>query len=139
MYNFSRYIEWPSSYKKGEFVIGVVGESPLYKELVNMARTKKTGNQSFSIKKYASVEQIGKCHIVFVPYKKSSLVSSVAKKVKGSSALVIAEKAGLSAKGAGINFVVKDNRTKFEMNKKALEKRGLKISYKLETLAILVN
>lgn len=139
MYNFSKYIEWPAEYKKGNFVIGIVGDTPLYKELANMARTKKAGNQSFEIKKYSSVSQLEDCHIVFIPYKKSSLLSGVLKKTKNKSTVIVTESKGLAQKGAGINFVVKDYKQKFELNRKELQKRSLKVSYKLESLAILVE
>ncbi|NQX98509.1 MAG: YfiR family protein, partial [Flavobacteriales bacterium] len=48
--NFTKLIEWPASYQKGNFVVGVVGNSPLYAELIKMARTKKVANQSLEIK-----------------------------------------------------------------------------------------
>ena len=139
MYNFSKYIEWPKNYQDGNFVIGIIGDTPLYKELANMARTKKAGSQPFEIKKYSSVSQLDECHIVFLPYKKSNLLPSVVKKTKNKSTLIVTEKEGLAKKGSCVNFVVKKYRQKFELNKKELQKRSLKVSYKLETLAILVE
>ena len=43
--NFTKLIEWPKAYREGDFVVGVVGESPLYTELIKMAKT-KTDNHS---------------------------------------------------------------------------------------------
>jgi hypothetical protein len=42
-------------------------------------------------------------------------------------------------KGSGINFVVKNNRQKFELNKNNVEKYKLKISSNLEALAFSVK
>ena len=52
---------------------------------------------------------------------------------------VITEQNGLMEKGSGINFVVKNNRQKFELNKRNVESHQLKVSANLETLAISVQ
>ena len=36
--NFAKLIEWPESYRQGDFVVGVVGNTPLYLELIKMAK-----------------------------------------------------------------------------------------------------
>ena len=137
--NFTKLVEWPQSYRQGNFVVGVVGESPLYTELVKMSKTKKVANQSLEVKKYANSSEIGKCHIVYVSKAQSESLSSILKKVKSNSTLIISEKQGLVDKGAGINFIVKNNRQKFELNKKNVEKYKLKVSSNLEALAFTVK
>jgi hypothetical protein len=137
--NFTKLIEWPKAYREGNFVVGVVGESPLYTELTKMAKTKKVANQSLQIKKFSSTKDVGKCHILYVSRNQSEEISSVVKKVKSNSTLIITEKQGLVDKGAGINFIVKNNRQKFELNKKNVEKYKLKVSSNLEALAFTVK
>jgi YfiR/HmsC-like len=137
--NFTKLIEWPKSYREGNFVVGVVGESPLYTELTKMAKTKKVANQSLQIKKFSSAKDVGKCHILYVSRNRSEEISSVLKKVKSNSTLIITEKQGLVDRGAGINFIIKNNRQKFELNKKNVEKYKLKVSSNLEALAFSVK
>ncbi len=133
--NFTKLIEWPKSYREGNFVVGVVGESPLYSELSKMAKTKKVANQSLQIKKFDSALNIEKCHILYISKNKSEDISSVIKKIKTNSTLIITEKQGLVDKGAGINFIIKNNRQEFELNKKNVEKYKLKVSSNLTALA----
>jgi hypothetical protein len=137
--NFTKLIEWPKSYREGNFVVGVVGESPLFSELSKMAKTKKVANQSLQIKKFKTTKDIAKCHILYVSRSQSEDISSVLKKVKSNSTLIITEKQGLVDKGAGINFIIKNNRQKFELNKKNVEKYKLKVSSNLEALAFTVK
>ena len=137
--NFTKLIEWPKSYREGNFVVGVIGESPLYTELTKMAKTKKVANQSLQIKKYSSSKDVGKCHILYVSRGQSGEMASLLKKVKSNSTLIITEKQGLVDKGAGINFIIKNNRQKFELNKKNVEKYKLKVSSNLEALAFTVK
>ena len=104
-----------------------------------MAKTKKVANQSLEIIKFEEVNDIAKCHILYVSDNKSQDISSVVKQVKPNSTLIITAKQGLVDKGSGINFVVKNNRQKFELNKKNVEKYKLKISSNLEALAFSVK
>ena len=54
IYNFTKYIEWPESYRQGNFVIGIVGNnSTLVNELKKMATVKTVGNQHLEIKNIA--------------------------------------------------------------------------------------
>jgi hypothetical protein len=137
--NFTKLIEWPSSYREGNFVVGVIGESPLYTELIKMAKTKKVANQSLEIQKFDAVGDISKCHILYVSKNKSNDISSVVSKVKPNSTLIITAKQGLVDRGSGINFVVKNSRQKFELNKKNVENKKLKVSANLESLAFSVK
>ena len=136
IYQFTKYIEWPASYKSGDFVIGIVGESDVVKHLNTMASTKKAGSQNIKIVKYNSAAEIGKCHIVFLTKSKSSEFSAALSKTNSNNTLLITEQAGLARKGSDINFVILDNRQKFELNKSNCSKSGLNVSAGLVQLAI---
>jgi len=139
LYNFTKYIEWPKTYREGSFVIGVFGETPLYRDLSKMAQTKKVANQPLEIKKFPTPQEIAKCHILYVSKNAGSDIYQVLKKIKSNSTLIVTEQHGMVDKGAGINFIVKNNRQKFELNKKNVEKYKLKISSTLEALAFEVK
>lgn len=136
IYNFaSRYIEWPESYKEGGFSIGVLGESPLTNFLNDLASTKKVVNQSIEVKKYSGLSEITKCHILIVPKDRQESIGDIMNKVKNHATLIITEKEGAVKQGSVINFVIVENRQKFEINKTAIEKQELKVSSQLLPLA----
>lgn len=139
IYNFTKYIEWPQSYKEGEFTIGIIGETSLYSELIKMTETKKVANQTLEVKKFESPSDVTKCHILYVCKDKSGNINDIIKKLKNNSTLLVTEDNGLMEKGAGINFIIKDNRQKFELNKGNVEKYKLKVSSNLEALAFTVK
>jgi hypothetical protein len=141
LYNFTKYIEWPQEYKQGDFVIGILGGGAdnLKKELAKLASTKKAGIQNIVIKTFGSVAEIEKCHMLFIPETKSSLLEDASMKCKKTSTLIVTEKDGLAKKGSAINFVVKDNKQNFELNKGNIEKYNLNVSSSLLSLAIQVN
>jgi len=140
LYNFTKYIDWPEKYKEGNFVIGVLGTSTFYNDLTTLLSTKTVGNQKFEIKSYTNVESVaGVCHILFVPIENSAMLPDILKKMKGKSTLIVTEKSGLAKQGSAINFVVENNKQRFELNKSNIEKYNLKVSSTLEALAVKVE
>ena len=138
IYNFSKFIQWPTEYKKGDFVIGVLGNSPVTQHLKSMAASKKVGDQHFSIVRYNKPEDIRRCHILYIPTAQSANLEACKATLAGTSTLIITDKPGLGKNGSGINFLVVDGKPKFELNKSAAEERNLKVSTELAKLAILI-
>ncbi len=138
IYNFSKFIQWPTEYKKGDFVIGVLGDSPVTQHLKTMAVSKKVGNQSFSIINYNTPGDIGKCHILYIPTAYSKWLEECKTSLGGNSTLIITDKPGLGKDGSGINFLIVNGKPKFELNKSAAEERRLKVSTELAKLAIMI-
>ena len=140
IYNFTKYIDWPEKYKEGNFVIGVLGATSFYNDLTALLTKKSVGKQIFEIKSFTNVESIsGNCHILFIPIVNSGMMPDVLKKMKGKSTLIVTEKSGLAKQGSGINFVVDNNKQRFELNKANIEKYDLKVSSTLASLAIPVE
>ena len=139
IYNFTKYIEWPQEYRKETFVIGVLGDTPLTEELTKMAASKKVLGQSILVKKYNSSNDINKCHILYISSGSSTPFSSVVGKIKDFSTLLVTDTPGMASKGSAINFVIMQNRQKFELNESNAAKYKLKVSNSLEALAILVK
>jgi hypothetical protein len=136
IYNFTKYIQWPESYQSGDFVIGVLGNSPIAAELEKLSANKTVGMQKIIVRKFKSADEIGTCHILFLPVTGSNSFEEVQEKLKGKHTLVITEKSGLAQKGSGINFIQQDNKWKFELNESATQSAGLKVSKELSKLAI---
>ena len=140
IYNFTKYIEWPSDYQSGEFTIGILGENEaLYNELNKMSKVKKVSNQSFSIKTFNSISEVSNPHILYIPRDSTEELSKAVTKLKGKSTLIVTEKPGMAKQGSAINFVIVGNRQKFELNKANVLKHNLKVASALENLAVLVN
>ena len=138
LYNFMKYIEWPDA--TGDFVIGVVGESPIKKELVTLSENKKAKGRKIIVKEIQTPDDALTCNMIYIPSAKSSLLRPFLEKVKGRSILVIGEREGLAKKGAAISFVVDDDDAlKFDLNKSVLDSQSLKVANLLLQLAIVVG
>ena len=138
LYNFMKYVEWPTT--EGDFVIGVVGECPVKKELEQLAKNKKAKGRQIVVVNIANAGDALLCNMVYIPSSKSAELRPIYEKVKGRSVLIVAEREGLAKKGAGISFAIDDDDAlKFDINKSTLDSQNLKIANMLMQLGILVG
>lgn len=138
IYNFTRYIEWPAT-NSSEFVVGVLGKSSVYSELLTIAEGRKVGIQTIKVKRFASASEVDNCHILFVSTEASAQVASLSPALISKNTLIITERSGLISKGAGINFVLDEGKQKFQMSKTNMQKTGLKVNAQLADMALLVD
>ena len=136
IYNIIKYINWPESYKTGDFVIGVLGSSKVTVELKKLAATKKVFAQSISVVEFNSTADISKCHVLFISNLSSGLIREALARVGSNATLIISESPGLAASGSAINFILKDETLGFELNEVAIKRRGLQVDSKLKNLSL---
>ena len=140
IYNFATLVDWPTDYRKGNFVIGVYGENDaVYKQLTTKYSGKDIGSKEIKIVKHPSKnENRDKTHILYITEGKSENINSLSNTFSGKSTLLITEKPGYLGKGAVINFVVDQNKQSYEISKPNARKHKLIIASKLANLAVKV-
>lgn len=137
IYAFTKWIDWPDNTKKGNFVIGIIGNNaPLTNQFNLLASEKVVASQKLEIKNLSSVADVSQCQIVYVLSENSAQLPEIYIKSKGTNALIISEKQGLLKQGSGINFVIVENKLKFEVNKLNIEKNNLKVNSQLIELSV---
>jgi hypothetical protein len=137
LYNFTRYFEWSDKKKVGNFVIYVVGKNEnLISELKTLASKKKVGNQDIEVKNSYMFDPSINANIIYLLSDVSKSLTDVASKNKAKSTLVVAESSNACKTGSSINFVVIENKLKFEYSKNNAIKAGLKTNDDIKALAI---
>jgi len=139
IYRFTKYVDWPVNRKNGDFIIGIVGDSPLYDELKSLCANKAFGNQKIIVMKMSPSANSYNCHILFISEEESSSLKKIDKLTAGAPILIITESEGLAHKGSCINFITVDERLKLEINKGNVEQRSLQIASELLELAIIIK
>jgi hypothetical protein len=139
IYNFSRLIEWPPSSRSGNFVIGVFGATEITMELELYTKGKKVGTRDIVIHRYKTLEEISDCHILFVPFERTKRMAEILNQLNGKSTLIITEKTGALNDGAAINFLLVEDKLKFEIKPDNASKYGIKLSAKLQEMSMQSN
>jgi hypothetical protein len=138
IYNFTRYIDWEETSTGNEFVIAVLGSSRVTAPLMEIAKTNTVQSKKITIRHFNNPDEITPCNILFISANPSFPLSSVLSKISKGT-LTISEEAGFAEQGAAFNFVVVNDKLKFEANVKSLNAAGLKASSQLLKLAIIVE
>jgi YfiR/HmsC-like len=139
IYHFTKYIEWPGNKKSGDFIIGTIGDTPLYDELNKNIGSKMVGDQKIVIKRFSSSAATFNCHILFISADERLSMKKIASRTAGTSILLVSESEGLAQKGGCINFCIVSDRLKLEINKYNIEERGLSIALELLQLGKIVK
>lgn len=139
IYRFTKYINWPENKKNGDFVIGIVGDSPLFEALTKFIINKTAGSQRIIIKKFSASNDVFNCHILFISEDESTSLRKIAASTASTSTLIVTESEGLARKGSCINFVIVDEHLKLEINKINIERRSMGIASELLQLGIPVK
>jgi len=139
IFNFYKQMEWPAKYKNSEFVIGILGSSEVKPMLEKLTTSRTSGGKTrFVIKQFNSTSDISKCQMLYIPSGQSAKFNDVTRKLRGTSTLIITEKAGLGGRGAGVNFVKINQRLRFELNTSSIKQAHIEVSSMLKSLAILI-
>lgn len=135
IYNFTRFIEWPTQ-GNNEFVIAVIGKNhPLTNELKASAANRSVGALPVKVVEYASADEIGNCQVLFVPDEKSAQLKKVQAKVQGKSTIVITEEQDWVPEESTINLQLIDTKLTFTINRSQINAKSLKVSEKLLALS----
>lgn len=134
--NFIRYVGWNEEAKKGDFVIGVVRDKETADYLRNSYRGRKFGFQNVVVKEFRSPADVTFCQVLFIPdhVNLSKNLATIIDKLGGKNTLIITEKEIATKYGSIINFVIRDEKLKHEVNKANTTKLGLKICSRFESM-----
>ncbi|HWB93565.1 MAG TPA: YfiR family protein [Puia sp.] len=139
VYHFTKYIDWPNKDEPGDFVIGVIGNSPVFDEMVKLMGQRTAGGKKITIKKFQPNSGSFVCHILFITEEAHSCLKTVAAQTAASAVLIVCEGAGLARKGAAIDLVLSDEHLKLEINKDNIERHKLQVASELLQLATVVK
>jgi hypothetical protein len=142
LYNFVQFVEWPAAAfpdAGAPISIGVLGENPFGSGLEKIIEDKTVKDRKVVVKYSGTIENLSGCQLVFISASEQERLPEILKALRGKRVLTVGETPGFARLGGVINFIMVENRVRFEINVDAAERAGLKISSKLLQLAIIVK
>ena len=140
--NFARFVEWPAAAftnAHSPLVVGVVGRDPFGRELEKALEGKTVKGRCFQIKHVSTDAELRACHILFVAGSERRRARDLSERLKGGSILTVGESDEFLDQGGIINFLLKDNSVRFEINLKAAQPAELKLDANLLKVAVAVR
>jgi hypothetical protein len=139
LYRFLDYVEWENNPHPESLNIAILGESDIIPPLQEISSQKNLQNRRINIRQVNNISDLASNQIIFVSRNYKYSVESIVSKLAGKPALIISEKEKDFAKGTHINFLISDNKLKFEVNLNATSRSGLKISSELLQHALMIK
>lgn len=139
--NFARFTEWPDEALAGSdktIELCVVGDQSLDPAFQSI-NGKTIGKRTLHVRFPAPGDSLEKCHILFIADSAPTSPAKIIAAVKGRPVLTIGDRKGFAEKGGVINFIIKEGKLRFEINRNSARQQGLTLSSRLLRLAILVD
>lgn len=138
LYKFLSFVEWPAAvFRHGDapIVIGVLGAEPLAEELSRVVVSRTVNGRTVTVRRISGGDPVSDLHVLFVGRTQGARLSAIVAAAPGQALLVVTESTdGLSA-GSIINFLVVDDRVRFDVALYRAEQTGLRISARLLSVA----
>ncbi|MDX9881319.1 MAG: YfiR family protein [Prolixibacteraceae bacterium] len=140
---FTHFIEWPGlkpdNAPSETFKIAVIGENKFDHALEEIFEKTKVKNKVPEIIYISSVSEIKDCMMLFIAGKMDHKLDDILLYTTGKPILTISENSGYGRRGTIINMVLVNDYIRYEINRNALEKSGLKMSSLLLESAIITK
>lgn len=139
LFNFAKFIEWPDTTfnnREEPVIIGVLGRNPFGVELEQTFEKKSIKGRNIIIEYYNWDDVFEQCHILFICVSEKRNWTRILNRLRDRAVLTVSESKGFVKNGGMINFVIRNNKVKFQINNLATRVSGLRVSAKLLKVAI---
>ena len=140
LYNFAKFVEWPSEASDlppPTFIICILGKSP-FGDALDSISGKAVRGRRVAITHINRIEELKECDILFVGASERIRLGQILASVNSRPILTISDIKRCAAAGTMIGFVPAGDTIKFEINHRAVQRAGLRISAHLLKLARVV-
>ena len=141
LYNFVKFTEWPAEAfpeSSSLLIVGVLDDRQVDAAFESLDG-KIAGGRKLVIKRIEGTYDLKSCHIVFIRISGKERVAQILGSLQNSNVLTVGEMKGFAQLGGIINFYMRSNRLRFEINVDAAKRAELKMSSKLLKLAKVVG
>ncbi len=137
VFKFTGFVDWPAQALPPEapIRIGVMGEEAIVQEIREAATGRTVEGRRVLAKRVVPGDTLEGVHILFM---RDPAFRELADKVAGlepEAMLIVTETPGALELGSIVNFAVDEGRVRFDLSLEAAERRGLRLSSRLITVA----
>ena len=134
LYKFGSYVEWPSgSFARSDspVTIGVMGADALADELAQIVAGRNVNGRPVLVRKLRPGDPIAGLHVLFVGRSDGPRLAEILAAARGRALLTVTESEEGLELGSVINFVVVEDKVRFDIAPPPSESSNVKISARL--------
>ncbi|HLX28961.1 MAG TPA: YfiR family protein [Casimicrobiaceae bacterium] len=138
LYKFAPFVEWPAGTfdsPNDPFMLCVVGHDPVAVLVDQAVQGQQVAGHVIDVLHLAQVRRDARCHILYVATHGPAAAAAL-DSVRGLPVLTVTDAAPDPRARGIVNFIVQDNRVRFEIDPREASENHLVISSKLLNLAV---
>ncbi len=138
LYNFGRFVEWPqnsAASHENQFAICVLGHDPFGAALDATISGEKIDGKNVVARRISKPGEAGGCRVIFITPGKGGQMKGILAALENSSVLTVSDVPMFVEDGGMVEFVMTDERVRFEINLAAARQAGLNLSSELLKVA----
>jgi hypothetical protein len=141
LYNFGKFVEWPSSAGTGKqsFNICVFGQDPFGAILNTTIAGGVIGGRDVVAKRIVDPHEALTCQILFISSSEDAQLDKVLAALNKAAVLTVSDMPKFSERGGMIQFILEGNRVRFQVDLTATQSAGLNLSSELLKVAAAVK
>ncbi len=131
-------MQWPDgTFAKADTPItfGVIGDSVLADDLAKLVAGRTVDERALTVRRVKDGDPLDGVQVLFIGRAENTRLEHLARAAPGRPILMVTEAEGARAQGSIINFVVAEGRVRFAVSTENADKRSLKLSSRLLTVA----
>lgn len=139
LFNFAKFVEWPPEVfadTATPVTLGVLGQDLVAELLEVVVAGETVGGRALSVRRFAGLDDLKPCHVLYLPPSSRRDLTAALDRLAGSRTLTVGEEnLRFTKKGGMIGFILEGGQVRFDINQKAAEAAGLRVSSRLLRLA----
>ena len=140
--HFASYVEWSRTrlpQSDSAIRIGVMENEPLALELTEAARGRSVTGHPIEVVQVGAEDALPDLHVLFIGRAVDRRLSEVLASERGKGTLLVTETDEALGQGSVVNFVLADDRVRFDISLDSAREAGLRLSSRLLAVARVVE
>jgi hypothetical protein len=133
LFNFAKFVQWPQP-SNGPLLVCVVAEGEFAELVSRLVRGNTVDSRELTARQLKESDDPADCEMLFVSALRQKQSVEMLQRARGPI-LTVGETVQFMRDGGMVRLFVEDNRLRFQINQRAAEATGLKVSSKLLTLS----
>jgi hypothetical protein len=135
LYNFAKFVTWPPTAKSNVLNLCVLGKDPFGPTLDQIVAGEEIEGEHLAIIRLVDEQSVQPCAMLFISESESSHLDRDLNAVARLPVLTVSDIPGFMEAGGTIQFVLQEDRVRFEVNLTAARKCGIVLSSQLLKVA----
>jgi len=139
LYDFARFVRWPAAVSDGSLDICVAGQPVYLDTLKKIVTGESIDGHPLGVRLLQHPGDEAGCDVLFIGAAAKDRLDSLIAATAGKPVLTVSDIPGFLDRGGMIQFLVIDNRVRFSVDLRPIERSGISVSSELLKVAVSVN